>query len=102
MTGLALAFFGRAVSVFRDCRPADPGIVRTLSRQGCQTTAIHPNSGVFWNRNQAYQQIGFDRFVDERAFSKDDIVGLFTGDAALTDHVLAQLDQDGPPQLILP
>ncbi|MBL0222642.1 MAG: LTA synthase family protein [Dokdonella sp.] len=101
LTGLALAFFpGVQYPYFEIADRPIPGIVRTLSRQGYQTTAIHPNSGVFWNRNQAYQQIGFDRFVDERAFSKDDIVGLFTGDAALTDHVLAQLDQDGPPQLI--
>ncbi len=101
LTGLALAFFpGVQYPYFEIADRPIPGIVRTLSRQGYQTTAIHPNSGVFWNRNQAYQQIGFDRFVDDKAFSKDDIVGLFTGDAALTDHVLAQLDQDGPPQLI--
>ena len=101
LTGLALAFFpGVQYPYFEIAEQPIPGIVRTLSRQGYQTTAIHPNSGVFWNRNQAYKQIGFDRFIDEKAFSKDDIVGLFTGDAALTDHVLAQLDQDGPPQLI--
>ena len=101
LTGLALAFFpGVQYPYFEIADRPIPGIVRTLSRQGYQTTAIHPNSGVFWNRNPAYQQIGFDRFVDDKAFSKDDIVGLFTGDAALTDHVLAQLDQDGPPQLI--
>lgn len=101
LTGLALAFFpGVQYPYFEIADQPIPGIVRTLSRQGYQTTAIHPNSGVFWNRNQAYQQLGFERFIDEKAFSKDDIVGLFTGDAALTDHVLAQLDQDGPPQLI--
>ncbi len=101
LTGLALAFFpGVQYPYFEIADRPIPGIVRTLSRQGYQTTAIHPNSGVFWNRNQAYQQLGFERFIDEKAFSKDDIVGLFTGDAALTDHVLAQLDQDGPPQLI--
>jgi phosphoglycerol transferase MdoB-like AlkP superfamily enzyme len=101
LTGLALAFFpGVQYPYFEIADRPIPGIVRTLSRQGYQTTAIHPNSGVFWNRNQAFKQIGFDRFVDEKEFKKTDIVGLFTGDAALTDHVLAQLDQDGPPQLI--
>ena len=101
LTGLALAFFpGVQYPYFEIADKPIPGIVRTLSRQGYQTTAIHPNTGVFWNRNQAYEQLGFDQFIDEKAFSKDDIVGLFTGDAALTDHVLAQLDQDGPPQLI--
>ncbi len=55
---------------------------------------------MFWNREAAFRQIGFDRFIDERAFSKEDIVGLFTGDAALTDHILAELDTEGPPQLL--
>lgn len=101
LTGLALAFFpGVQYPYFEIADRPIPGIVRTLSRQGYQTTAIHPNTGVFWNRNQAYQQLGFDRFVDINAFSKDDEVGLFTGDAALTDHVLAQLAHDGPPQLV--
>ncbi|HOX70541.1 MAG: LTA synthase family protein [Dokdonella sp.] len=101
LTGLALEFFpGIQYPYFEIADRPIPGIVRTLSRQGYRTTAIHPNSGVFWNRNQAYKQIGFDEFVDEKDFSKDDIVGLFTGDAALTDRVLEQLDQDGPPQLV--
>jgi phosphoglycerol transferase MdoB-like AlkP superfamily enzyme len=101
LTGLALEFFpGIQYPYFEIADKPIPGIVRTLSRQGYRTTAIHPNSGVFWNRNQAYRQIGFDEFVDGREFSKDSIVGLFTGDAALTDRVLSQLDRDGPPQLI--
>lgn len=101
LTGLALEFFpGVQYPYFEIAEQPIPGIVRTLSRQGYATTAIHPNSGVFWNRNQAFKQIGFDRFIDVKTFSKDAIVGLFTGDAALTDRVLEELDDDGPPQMI--
>jgi phosphoglycerol transferase MdoB-like AlkP superfamily enzyme len=101
LTGMALEFFpGIQYPYFEIVDKPIPGIVRTLSAQGYRTTAIHPNSGVFWNRNQAYAQIGFDRFIDGDEFSEDDIVGLFTGDAALTDRVLAELDTQGPPQLI--
>lgn len=101
LTGLALAFFpGVQYPYFEIAEQPIPGIVRTLARQGYQTTAIHPNSGVFWNRNQAFRQIGFDRFIDGKAFPKETIVGLFTGDAALTDRILDELDEDGPPQMI--
>jgi phosphoglycerol transferase MdoB-like AlkP superfamily enzyme len=101
LTGMALEFFpGIQYPYFEIVDKPIPGIVRTLSAQGYRTTAIHPNSGVFWNRNQAYAQIGFDHFIDGDEFSEDDIVGLFTGDAALTDRVLAELDTQGPPQLI--
>lgn len=101
LTGLALAFFpGVQYPYFEIADQPIPGIVRLLESRGYQTTAIHPNSGVFWNRRQAYEQIGFDRFIDDAAFSKDEIVGLFIGDAALTDRILAELDADGPPQMI--
>ena len=101
LTGLALKFFpGVQYPYFEIADRPIPGIVRTLARQGYETTAIHPNSGVFWNRNEAFKQIGFEHFVDEKGFDKSDIVGLFTGDAALTDHVLAKLDEAGPPKLI--
>lgn len=101
LTGLALEFFpGVQYPYFEIADRPLPGIVRTLARHGYRSTAIHPNTGVFWNRNEAFRKIGFDRFIDESAFAEDDIVGLFTGDAALTDHVLAELDSDGPPQLV--
>jgi len=101
LTGLALEFFpGVQYPYFEIAEKPIPGIVRTLSRQGYETTAIHPNSGVFWNRNHAFKQIGFDRFIDVKEFPKEAIVGLFIGDAALTDRILAELGEDGPPQMI--
>ncbi|WP_067642536.1 LTA synthase family protein [Dokdonella koreensis] len=77
-----------------------PNLASVLSRQGYRTTAIHPNSAAFWNRSKAYPALGFDRFLDIGAFSKEDVVGLFTSDAALTDRILAELDTGGQPHFI--
>ena len=77
-----------------------PSLASILARQGYRTTAIHPNSAAFWNRSKAYPALGFERFIDVGAFSKDDIVGLFTSDAALTDRILAELDVDERPQFV--
>jgi len=77
-----------------------PSLASILSRQGYRTTAIHPNSAAFWNRSKAYPALGFERFIDVGAFSNDDIVGLFTSDAALTDRILAELDADERPQFV--
>jgi hypothetical protein len=74
-----------------------PGVLRS---RGYRTLAIHPNAGAFWNRARTYPRLGFERFIDGAAFDDDAIVGLFTGDDALTDRVLAELDDDGPPQFI--
>jgi phosphoglycerol transferase MdoB-like AlkP superfamily enzyme len=77
-----------------------PGLARTLAAQGYRTVAIHPNVGAFWNRTRAYEALGFERFVDGAAFADAPIVGLFTADAAMTDRVLDELADDGPPQFV--
>lgn len=77
-----------------------PGIARTLGAQGYRTVAIHPNAAAFWNRDRAYPALGFERFVDSTAFADSEIVGLFVGDAALTDRIVAELASDGPPQFV--
>jgi phosphoglycerol transferase MdoB-like AlkP superfamily enzyme len=77
-----------------------PGLARTLGGQGYRTVAIHPNTAVFWNRDRAYDALGFEQFIDGAAFNDDEIVGLFVGDAALTDRIVSELANDGPPQFI--
>ncbi|MGA8277900.1 MAG: LTA synthase family protein [Rhodanobacteraceae bacterium] len=72
-----------------------PGLVQVLDAHGYHSIAIHPNSAAFWNRARAFPALGFDRFIDNSTFSPDSVVGLFIGDAALTDRVLAELDGDG-------
>ena len=101
LTGMALAFFpGVQYPYFEIADRPLPGIVRTLARHGYHSTAIHPNAGVFWNRNQAFKQLGFDAFIDGESFPESAKVGLFTGDAALTDRVLQELENKDTPQLI--
>ncbi len=77
-----------------------PGLTRVLDDHGYHSVAIHPNSSAFWNRAATYPALGFDRFIDGESFPKDRIVGLFTSDAAMTDRVLAELADDGPPQFV--
>jgi len=76
------------------------GLTRVLDAHGYSTTAVHPNAIAFWNRVRAYPALGFDRFLDETSFPKDRIVGLFTSDAAMTDRVIGELADDGPPQFV--
>lgn len=49
--------------------------VDNLARQfralGYKTVALHPNLGTNWNRNMAYRELGFDRFLDIDSFPKD-------------------------------
>jgi len=101
LTGAPLASLGGVQYPWLELdRDHYPGLARLLAAHGYQTVAIHPNSASFWNRTRAYPALGFDRFIDSAGFPDDRIVGLFTSDAALTDRVLAELPDDGPPQFV--
>lgn len=101
LTGAPLASLGGIQYPWLELgRDEYPGLVRVLNAHGYRTTAIHPNAAAFWNRARAYPAIGFNRFIDGSEFPSDQIVGLFTADAALTDRILTELDDDGPPQFL--
>jgi hypothetical protein len=101
LTGLALKFFpGVEYPYFELVDRALPSLPRTLARSGYQTEAIHPNDAGFWNRAHALHQIGIDHFVAGEAFRDAPKTGLFVADSALTDRILAELKDDGPPQFL--
>ena len=101
LTGTSIAYVGPSKYPYT---LYDLGGTATLASQfrelGYSTTAIHPNLATNWDRNEVYDQFGFDRF-----YSIDDFEGaeeLHTGvtDAATYDKVLELLEQDDGPQFI--
>lgn len=102
LTGAPLASLGGIQYPWLELDSARlPNLASVLARNGYDTTAIHPNGAAFWNRNRAYPELGFQRFIDSGSFLPEDIVGLFTSDAALTSRILDELkDDDGPPQFV--
>ncbi|MGN6112402.1 MAG: LTA synthase family protein [Luteimonas sp.] len=95
LTGMPMDAFPDArfpyVSLVRDHIPS---LVGQVEAHGYRTVAIHGNSGSFWNRQNAYRALGFDRFL-----TKDDFPanaqrdGRYYSDAATTDMILRELDQ---------
>ena len=78
-----------------------PGLVRALKQRGYETIALHGNDPAFWNRSTAFKALGFDRFVSQSSFPADAAMdGKYMADSAMTDEILAQLKQAGPPQFI--
>ena len=101
LTGAPLASLGGVQYPWLELRDTRvPGLVSALAAHGYDTVAVHPNTAGFWNRRQAFAQLGFRRFVDSREFPADAVVGLFTSDAALTDRILDELPDDGPPRFV--
>lgn len=102
LTGLSLRYFDNLQFPYLQMgRKPLPGLVRTLSRHGYSTLALHGNDPAFWNRTAAFKAIGFDRFVSQSSFphdAPDD--GKYMADSAMTDEIMTQLKDDGPPQFI--
>jgi len=102
LTGLSLRYFDNLQFPYLQMsNRALPGLVRTLSRHGYSTLALHGNDPAFWNRTTAFNAIGFDHFVSQSSFpadAPDD--GQYMADSAMTDEIMRQLKDDGPPQFI--
>jgi phosphoglycerol transferase MdoB-like AlkP superfamily enzyme len=102
LTGLSLRYFDNMQFPYLQMNArVVPGMVRTLRAQGYTTIAVHGNDGGFWNRATAFKAIGFDRFITKPQFPADAKVdGQYMADSAMTDEIMAQLKDAGPPQFI--
>lgn len=102
LTGLSLRYLPDVQFPYLQIHSkAIPGLVRTLRDRGYRTIAVHPNDAGFWNRGAAFKALGFERFVALPAFPRNaPRDGLYVADRALTDEVLAQLSDGGPPQFV--
>lgn len=102
LTGLPLAAFTGVRYPYLQLRRSEiPGLVRELRARDYRTLAIHPNGGAFWNRNDAFRALGFDRFIDGDTFAGAQRYGHYVSDAALVDRIIAELEDDGAPQMIM-
>lgn len=80
-----------------------PSLAREFNNNGYNTVAIHPNNGTTYNRNNVYQCMGFDSFIEKKdlPFTNENITsdGYFT-DAALAEVIKGQLDKNKEPSFV--
>ncbi|MEO6927215.1 MAG: LTA synthase family protein [Rhodanobacter sp.] len=102
LTGLSLRYFDNLQFPYLQMSHKSLlSLVRTLEAHGYRTLALHGNDPSFWNRSTAFKAIGFDRFVSQSGFpanAPND--GKYMADSAMTDEIMAQLQDSGPPQFI--
>lgn len=68
-----------------------PQLVSLLREAGYRTLCIHPYPGSFYGRDTLFPLLGFDEFLDIRAFNTGDRAGPYIGDAAVTEKIAALL-----------
>lgn len=72
-----------------------------FSAAGYRTAAVHTFHRWFWERDQVYRHFGFERFVslEDMPDARED--GLYTSDAVLTEHIVAEFEADPSKPLFL-
>lgn len=102
LTGLSLRYFDNMQFPYLQMgRKQVPSLVHVLYEHGYETVAVHGNDPTFWNRSTAFKALGFQRFVSQADFPHDaPNDGKYMADSAMTDEILRQLKDGGPPQFI--
>jgi len=71
-----------------------------LKKLGYRTLCIHPYPASFYTRDQVFPMLGFDEFIDIRAFSDADKCGPYVGDIAVAEKVKSVLNNPTEPTFI--
>ncbi|MDE2280147.1 MAG: LTA synthase family protein [Xanthomonadaceae bacterium] len=102
LTGLSLRYFDDMQFPYLQMGHKQvPSLVHVLDAHGYATVAVHGNDPSFWNRSSAFKALGFQRFVSQADFPRDaPNDGKYMADSAMTDEILRQLKDSGPPQFI--
>lgn len=92
LTGLAPADWGiHQFNPYRHlARRPFPGLAAAFKAAGYRTVCVHPYPARFYSRHRVMPHLGFDTFIDDRAFRAADKNGQYIGDAAVARKV-AQL-----------
>ncbi|GHS82280.1 capsular polysaccharide biosynthesis protein [Pseudomonas sp. PAGU 2196] len=75
-----------------------PSIASRLKALGYRTVCIHPYDGGFYGRNKVLPALGFDEFIDVRAFDASQKAGPFIGDCAVAQKIRELLEAPGRTQ----
>ncbi|MFC4600730.1 LTA synthase family protein [Cohnella hongkongensis] len=77
-----------------------PSMPKKLAEHGYWTSTFHTNDVQFWNREELYRGLGFDRYYDADFFGDDDMVFFGPSDEILyekTADELLKASRDGKP-----
>lgn len=82
LTGFNMNFFGQGSVPYELLKNNTkfPSILDNFKQEGYKTTAIHPGRKTFWNRDQIYKSMGFDKFISEDDFKNKKIYGNYIAD----------------------
>ncbi|WP_094092758.1 LTA synthase family protein [Paenibacillus physcomitrellae] len=77
-----------------------PSMPKNLANHGYRTATFHTNNVIFWNRDQLYKALGWEKYYDNTFFGDSDPVAFGSSDEVLykkTSEELGKFQQEGKP-----
>lgn len=101
LTGNSMAYLGSGVYPYTTYDLTDTeNLAAQFKSLGYYTTAMHPNHGTNWNRENVYKDFGFDQFLTINDFQNAETLRGMVTDKATYDKILELLDTNSSPQFI--
>ena len=101
LTGSSMAYLGSGVYPYTTYDLTDTeNLAAQFKSLGYYTTAMHPNHGTNWNRENVYKDFGFDQFLTINDFQNAETLRGMVTDKATYDKILELLDTNSNPQFI--
>ena len=101
LTGNSMAYLGSGVFPYTTYDLTDTeNLAAQFKSLGYYTTAMHPNHGTNWNRENVYKDFGFDQFLTINDFQNAETLRGMVTDKATYDKILELLDTNSNPQFI--
>jgi phosphoglycerol transferase MdoB-like AlkP superfamily enzyme len=77
-----------------------PTLAAFLKKMGYRSVCVHPYPASFYSRDHVFPKLGFDEFIDVRAFNDADKLGPYVGDIALGEKVKSVLQDSAKPTFV--
>lgn len=70
-----------------------PSMPRLLGKNDYKTATFHTNDASFYNRDEFYPAVGFDKFYDRKFFGDEDVIGFSPSDEVLYNKAFPILEE---------
>lgn len=101
LTGNSMAYLGNGVYPYTIYNLSQTeNLAQQFKDLGYSTTAIHPNHGTNWNRENVYGDFGFDEFLTIEDYRDAETLRGMVTDRATYDSIVDMLEENEDPQFI--
>lgn len=101
LTGQSMSFLpSGSVPYQQYVKKPVPSLASYFEHLGYKSLAVHSYEGWFWDRENAYRQMGFESFMSSESFAEPELNGPFIADAEVSRQIIKQVDESERPMFI--